>query len=56
MSKVVDAFMKDSGYKDYTNPHGIRKDYKRGDNWTFKEPSFMLNEFRLWLNNREGME
>lgn len=52
MNKEVKQFMDDKGYSGYVDCIGVRKDYKRGQNWDFKTLEYVLNEYRVWKNKK----
>tara|TARA_R110002153_G_C12908811_1_gene453196 strand:+ start:141 stop:461 length:321 start_codon:yes stop_codon:yes gene_type:complete len=49
--KEIDQFYEDTGYCDNTNQFGIRKDYKRGEGWDWKNPSQMIKDWMKWKRN-----
>lgn len=52
--KLAKEFMEETGYSNWTTEFcGVRKDYKRGSDWTFKTPEEMLIDFARWLKRRE---
>ena len=46
--KEIDQFYNDTGYCDNTNQFGIRKDYKKGNGWDWKNPSQMIKDWMKW--------
>lgn len=49
--KEIDQFYNDTGYCDNTNQFGIRKDYKKGEGWDWKNPSQMIKDWMKWKRN-----
>lgn len=49
--KEIDQFYNDTGYCDNTNQFGIRKDYKKGGDWDWKNPSQMIKDWMKWKRN-----
>jgi hypothetical protein len=48
--KIVEKFFEDTGYCEACSEFsGVRKNYKKGHEWTFKKPSIMLKDFMKWL-------
>ena len=51
--RIVREFGLDSGYTNHIYNSGIRKDNKRGTNWTYRNPEEMLVDFLKWLRENE---
>lgn len=45
--------MEEKGYSGYVDRVGIRKDYKRRNDWDFKTLEHVLNEYRLWKSKQD---
>ena len=50
--KLIKQFREETGYTNYCISHGIRKDFKRRNDWDFKSPEQMLLDFIKWQRNR----
>lgn len=46
--KQLDKFCKETGYTFYTNEFGVRKDYKKRNDWRFVPVKQLLKDFVKW--------
>jgi hypothetical protein len=46
--KQIKLFLKETGYTEYTNEHGVRKNYKNRNEWKFVSIEQLLKDFAKW--------
>lgn len=46
--KQIKLFLKETGYTEYTNEHGVRRNYKNRNEWKFVSIEQLLKDFAKW--------